>query len=132
MLSTAGLSVYPSTTLVCLSFLQSSVHPPIVLRLLYSRNDFLYNTHDCKTSVLSLPFQRLFRNTHIVLMTVALPGKAYNICVCTGHNRIFVFFRLTQSDILFYTIGRNFLSIPHPCPLLWASIPFLQVRCGNQ
>ena len=130
MLSTAGLSIYPSTTVICLSFLQSSVHPQIVLRLLYSRNSFLYNTHDCKTSVLSLPFQRLFRNMHIALMTVVLSDKAYNIFVCTDHHKIYVFSPLLQSDILFRIIGTNYLSIPHP--LLWESIPFLQVRCGSQ
>ena len=80
MLSTAGLSIYLSTTVVCLSFLQSSVHPQIVLRLLYSRNDFLYNTHDCKTSVLSLPFQRLFRNMHIALMTVVFHSFGFTCC----------------------------------------------------
>ena len=95
------------------------MHQPIFPHLLYSRNDFLYNTHDCKTSALSLSFQRPFRNTHIVLMIVVLSGKAYNIFVCTDCCKIYVFFLLLQSDTLFRTIGKNFLSIPHPYTLLW-------------
>lgn len=125
MLSTTALSFYPAITVVYLSFLQSSVHLPTVPHLLYSRNNFLYNTHDCKTSALSLPFQRPFRNKHIALITVALPDKAYNICVCTDCCRIYVFYPLLQSDTLLRTTGKNFLSIPHPYPLLRKSIPFL-------
>lgn len=69
---------------------------------------------------------------HIMLMTVVLWDKAYNICVCTDLCRICVFYPLLQSHIFFRTIGKNFLSIPHQYPLLWESIPFLQVRCDNQ